>query len=242
MLYIPHTDFFNRIHLWAIVKHVKCTFHDGFYTHLQLERAISVLIFLSSHLSGLHMFLTDSGWCNMAWQMMSLSPLGGISLICSKNYFLQYVYFCISPKTFFQHQEFGGNCKPYNMYITLWLLYKFSCIHAYICLHFDIFTYSLSGNAWHRLWMQRYGMTDKSPHIWLKVTVTFSSGAHHPQDLTLYETNIYVRCVSTSTFLSIFYHIWMHNIIFIIHLSLSHTHVLSVIYIIIQHRMQSWSL
>ena len=98
-------------------------------------------------------------WC-------PLSPLGGISLIWSKNHFLQYVYFCISPKTLFQHHEFGGNCKPYNMYIPLWLLYKFSCIHAYICLHLDIFTYFLSGNAWHRLWMQRYGMTDKPLSYW----------------------------------------------------------------------------
>ena len=28
---------------------------------------------------------------------------------------------------------------------------------------------------------------------------------HHPQDLTSYETNIYARCLSTSTFLNIFY-------------------------------------
>ena len=170
------------------------------------------------------------------------SPIGRYFIDMVQKLFLQYVYFCISPKTFFQHHEFGGSCKPYNMYIPLWLLYKFSYIHAYICLHFDIFTHFLTGNAWHRSWMQRYGMTDNPPHIWLKVTVTFSLGGHHPQDLTLYETNISVRCLSTSTFLSIFYHIWMHNIIFIIHLSLFHTHVLSDIYIVIQHRMQSWSL
>ena len=145
MLYIPYTYFFNMIHLWAIVNHVKCTFLDCFYTHLQLERAISVLIFISSHLFCLHMFLTDSGWCNMAWEMMSFSPLGGISLIWSKNHFLQYVYFCISPKHFFNIMNLGGNCKPYNMYITLWLLYTFSCMHAYICLHFDIFTYFCMG-------------------------------------------------------------------------------------------------
>ena len=142
--------------------------------------------------------------------------------------FLQYVYFCISPKTFVEHHEFCGNYKPYNMYIPLWLFYKFSCIHADICLLFDIFTYFLSGNVWHRLWMQRYGMTDKPAYIWLKVTVIFSSGGHHPQDLTAYETDIYVRCLSTSTFLSVFYQIWMHNIIFIIHLALFHTNVISV--------------
>ena len=115
--------------------------------------------------SFLSAYVSYRWWVHVIWhgRWCPLSPLGGISLICSKNYFLQYVYFCISPKTFFQHHEFGGNCKPYNMYITLWLLYKFSCIHAYICLHFDIFTYFLSWNAWCRLWMQRYGMTDKPP-------------------------------------------------------------------------------
>ena len=119
MLYFPHSDFFNRIHLLAIVRHVKCTFLDCFYTHLQLERAISVLIFLSSNLFCLHMFLADSGSCNMAWQIMSLPLLGGILWMWSKNYFLPYIYIylCISPKTFFQHHEFGRNCKPYNMYI-----------------------------------------------------------------------------------------------------------------------------
>ena len=141
MLYVPNTDFFNIVHLSAIVRHVKYTFPDYFYTHLQLERAISVLIFISLHIFCLHMFLTASGWSAMPWQMRSLPPWGGISLIWSKNHFLQYVYFCISPKTFFQHHVFCGNCKPYHMYIPLWLLYKFSCIHTSICLHFLIFTY-----------------------------------------------------------------------------------------------------
>ena len=34
MLYGPSTDFFNIVHLSAIVRHVKCTFPDCFYTHL----------------------------------------------------------------------------------------------------------------------------------------------------------------------------------------------------------------
>ena len=217
------------------MQHVKCTFLDCFYTHLQLETALSVLIFLSSHLFCLHMFVIDSGWCNIAWQMMSLSLLGGILWMLSQNYFWSYVYFCISPKIFCQHHKFGGNCKPYNMYISFWLLYKFSCIHANMCFHFWYLYIFLSGNAWHRLSMQRYGMTDRPPHIWLKVTLTVLSGGHHPQDLTLYETHIYVTWVSISTFLSIFYHIWMHNIIYIIHLSLFHIHVLYSTYIVIQH-------
>ena len=117
-------------------------------------------------------------------------------------------------KHLFNIMNFAWIASHITCNFPLWLLYKFSCIHADICLHFDIFTYFLSGNAWHRLWMQRYCMTDKPPHIWLKATVTFLSGGHHPQDLTVYETDIYVRCLSTSTFLSVFYQIWMHNIIF----------------------------
>ena len=142
MLYIPHTDFFNRIHLWAIVKHVKCTFLDCFYTHLQLERAISVLIFLSSHLSGLHMFLTYSGWCNMAWQMMSLSPLGGISLICSKNYFCS-MYTSVSPqKHFFNIRNLVGIVS----HITCTLLSDYSInFHVYmlISVYISIFLHIL---------------------------------------------------------------------------------------------------
>ena len=61
MLYVPNTDFFNTVHLSANVRHVKCTFLDCFYTHLQFESAISVLIFISLHTFCLHMFLTDSG-------------------------------------------------------------------------------------------------------------------------------------------------------------------------------------
>ena len=235
MLYFLHSDFFNIIHLWAIVQHVKCTFLYYFYTHLQLEMALSVFIFLSSHLFCLHMFVIDSGWCHMAWQMMSLPVLGCIFLMWSQNYFWSYVYFCISPKTFSEHHKFGGNCKPYNMYISLWLLYKFSCIHANMCFHFWYLYILLSGNPWHRLLMQRHGMTDRPTHISLNVTLTISSGGHHPHDLTLYDTHIYVTCVSISTFLSICYHIWMHNIIYIIHLSLFNIHVLSITYIVIQH-------
>ena len=60
-LYVPNTDFFNIVHLSAIVRHVKCTFRDCFYTHLQLERAISVFILISLHTFYLGMFLKDSG-------------------------------------------------------------------------------------------------------------------------------------------------------------------------------------
>ena len=61
MLFVPNTDFFNIVHLSAIVSHVKCTFLDCFYTHLQLEKAISVFILMFLHIFCLHMFLIDSG-------------------------------------------------------------------------------------------------------------------------------------------------------------------------------------
>ena len=43
------------------MRHVKCTFLDCFYTHLQLERAISVLIFISLHISVCKCFLQIVG-------------------------------------------------------------------------------------------------------------------------------------------------------------------------------------
>ena len=170
MLYVPNTDFFNRVRLSAIVRHVKCTFLDCFYTHLQLKSAISVLIYISLHIFCLHMFLTDSGWSYMAWQMMSLPPLGGISLIWSKNHFCS-MYTSVSPqKHLFNIMNFVGiashiTCtflSDYSINVHVYML-----ISVYILIFLHIF---LSGNAWHRLWMQRYGMTDKPLHIWMKVT------------------------------------------------------------------------
>ena len=49
------------------------------------------------------------------------------------------------PQNIFSTSWISGNCKPYNMYIPLWLHYKFSCIHSYICLYFDFFTYFCLG-------------------------------------------------------------------------------------------------
>ena len=137
---------------------MKCIFLDCFYTHLTLERAISVLILISSYLFGLHMCFIGCQGSNMAWPIISLAPSVGISLIWSKNHFVQYVYFCISPKICFQYYEFGRYCKPYNSYIPLRLLYKFSCIHVFICLHLiflymffvlECLVYILDAEIWH---------------------------------------------------------------------------------------------
>ena len=78
-------------------------------------------------------------------------------------------------------------------------------------------------------------MTDRTTHISLNVTLTFSLDGYNLHHLTLYETHIYLTCVSISTSVSICYHIWMHNIIYIIHLSLFYVHVLSITYILIQY-------
>ena len=61
MLYAPNTDFFNIVNLLAIASHVKCTFPDCFYTHLQLERAPSVFILIFFTYFCLKMFTIDSG-------------------------------------------------------------------------------------------------------------------------------------------------------------------------------------
>ena len=141
MLYGLNTDFFNIVHLSAIVRHVNCTFLHCFSTYLQLEIAISVCILIFAHIFCLCMFLINCGYSVMACQMSSLLPWGGISLIRFKNHFLQYVYVCIPPKHFFQHHEFCRNWEPYDISIYLSLLNTFLCIHAYICLHFHMFTY-----------------------------------------------------------------------------------------------------
>ena len=78
---------------------------------------------------------------------------------------------------------------------------------------------------------------------WQIEPLIFHSMLHwhfHWMDITCiiwhwYETHIYLTCVSISTSVSICYHIWMHNIIYIIHLSLFHVHVLSITYILIQY-------
>ena len=107
----PQYRFFNIVHLSAIARHVNCTFLNCFYTYLQLERAISVFILIFSHIFCLYMFLINSGCSDMACQMSSLPPWGGISLIWFKNTFFAVCILLYPPKTFFQHHEFCRNCR-----------------------------------------------------------------------------------------------------------------------------------
>ena len=144
MLYVPNTDFFNIVHLSAIVRHVKCTLLDCFYTHWQFESAISVLIFISLHIFCLHMFLTDSGWSYMAWQMMSLPPLGGISLIWSKNHFCSMYTSVSPPKHLFNIMNFVGiashkTCTFLSDYSINF--HEFMLISVYILIFLHIFVW-----------------------------------------------------------------------------------------------------
>ena len=122
------------------MQRVKCPFLDCFYTHLQLERAISVLIFISSHLYGLHMCLTDSGCSNMVWQMMFLVPLGGISLIWSKIIFCS-MYNSVSPqKHFFNIMNLVGiashiTCTLLSDYSINFHVYMLTSVYILIFLH-----------------------------------------------------------------------------------------------------------
>ena len=147
MLYVPNTDFFNIVHLSAIVRHVKCTFLDRFYTHLQLERAISVFILISLHIFCLQMSLKYSGWSDMAWQMSSLPPWVGISLIWSKNHFCS-MYTSVSPqKHFFNIMNFVGIAS----HITFTFPSHYSInFHVYMLSTFWYFYIFLAGNACNR--------------------------------------------------------------------------------------------
>ena len=112
MLYIPHTDFFNMIHLWTIVQHVKCTFLDCFYTHLQLQRAISDLILISSHL--LSAYVSYTWW--VQWYGMADDvpcPIG--------RYFIDRVqksFFTVCILLYF----------PKNIFSTSWIWWELQAI------------------------------------------------------------------------------------------------------------------
>ena len=143
MLYSPNTDFFNIIHLSAIVRHVNYTFLHCFSTYLQLEMVISVCILIFVHIFCLCMFLINHGCSDMVCQMSCLLPWGSISLIWLKNSFLQYVYFCMHRKHFFNIMNFVGigshmtflfpcNNSTHFTY-TCWYLSTCSYFYIFFC-------------------------------------------------------------------------------------------------------------
>ena len=119
MLYACNINFYNIVHLSAVVPHVTCTFLDCFSTHLQLERVISVFILIFSHIICLCMFLIYSGCSDMVWADGLSSPMGRNFIDIVRKSFLQYVHFCMPPKIFFQHHSCCRNCQPYHIYIFL---------------------------------------------------------------------------------------------------------------------------
>ena len=137
MLYGPNTDFFNIVHLSAIVRHVNCTFLHCFYTYLQLEMAISVCILIFAHIFCLCMFLINCGCSDMACQMSSLPPWGGISLMWFKNHFLQYVYFCIPQKHFFNIMNFVG----IGSHMTSFLFPCHYSMHFYVYMPISVYIF-----------------------------------------------------------------------------------------------------
>ena len=137
MLYGPTTDFFNIVHLSAIVRHVNCTFLNCFYTYLQLEMAISVCILIFAHIFCLCMFLINSGYSDMACQMSSLPPWGSISLIWFKNPFFS-MYTSVSPKTIFSNIM---NFVEIGSHMTFLFPCHYS-IHFYVYMSIYMSTFS----------------------------------------------------------------------------------------------------
>ena len=84
------------------------------------------------------------------------------------------MYTSVPPqKHFFNIMNFVGiashiTCTFLSDYSINFHVYMLISVYILIFLH--IFCLGMLGN---RFWMKRYGMTDKPPHIWLKVTVTF---------------------------------------------------------------------
>ena len=150
----PQYRFFNIVHLSAIVRHVNYTFLHCFSTYLQLEMAISACILIFAHIFCLCMFLINHGCSDMACQMNSLPPWGGISLIWFKNPFLQYVYFCMPQNISFSVRNFVGTGSH--------MIFLFPChysIHFYIYMLISVYMFILlhmflSENGWNRSWVK----------------------------------------------------------------------------------------
>ena len=114
----PQYRYFQHSSMSAIVTQMTCTFLDCLSTHLQLERVISVFILIFLHILCLCMFLIDSGWSNMVWQLRSFCPSGEISLIESKLIF-KVCILLYPPKNIFQHHSCCRNYEPYHIHIFL---------------------------------------------------------------------------------------------------------------------------
>ena len=119
MLYVPNTDFINIVHLSAIVRYMKCTFLDCFYTHLQLGRADEIP-----------------------------SPMGRHFIDMVQKSFFAVCVLLYLPKTFFQHMNFVGiashiTCtflSDYSINLHVYML-----ISVYILIFLHIFCLGMLG-------------------------------------------------------------------------------------------------
>ena len=141
ILYISNTDFFQ--HDSFVSNCEACEMYISWlflYTsatwegYICLDIHIFTYFFCICFLQVVGEVIWHGRWCPLPhWEVFHW--YGPKIIFCSMH--TSYL-----PKNiFFQHHEFNGNCNLYYIYIPLWLLYRFSCIHAYVCLHFDIFTY-----------------------------------------------------------------------------------------------------
>ena len=165
------------------------------YTSATWEGYISLDIhiftyFLSAHVS-YRLWVKCYG---MAYEVPS--PMGRHFIDMVQKSFFAVCILLYLPKTFFNIMNFVGIAS--HIKCTFLSDYPIH-FHVYmlVCLHFDIFTYFLSGNAWNRSWMKRYGMTDQplifdSRLQWHFCQVDTTLRIWHSMKLT-FMSNVWVR-------------------------------------------------
>ena len=137
ILHVPNTDFFNIVHLSVIVRHVKCNFLIVFIhicnlrgLYLSWYSYLYIFFVCICFLQIVGEVIWHGRWCPFPhWEAFYWYGPKIIFAVCILLYL---------PKTFVEHHEFCGNCKPYNMYIPLWLFYKFH-VCMVISVYFLIF-------------------------------------------------------------------------------------------------------
>ena len=134
MPYVPNTYFFNIVHLSAIVRHVKCTFLYCFYTHLQLVRAICVLIFISTYFLSAH--VSDRTWVKCYGMADEVpSPMGRHFIDMVQKIIFCSMYTSVSPqKHFFNIMNFVGIAS----HIKCTFLSDYP-IHFHVCMLISVY-------------------------------------------------------------------------------------------------------
>ena len=160
MLYGPNTDFFNIVHLPAIVRHMNYTFLHCFSTYLQLEMAISVCMLILAHIFVCVCFSSIMGvviW-HARWAPFchgeAFHWYGSKILFCS-------MYTSVCPKNiFFNIMNFVGIGShmtflfpsPYSIHFMYTCQYLSTCSYFYIffCLRMVGIDCGWSDIAWQK--------------------------------------------------------------------------------------------